>query len=235
MPWRAVNLRRATLIATAVVMASGLVGSATSPQPSRAAGLRSHVAATMSAAAASPTAPTSTEVIANTAAPCTRASTPPAASRLAAPAEYTQIQVKLAMVGSTTQPRVSANDAYARMTDYKSDSAGCGITETLALWSSATPATMPADCVPPAIHATPWAAPASCQLTPLYTDVLAWVFTWRTDCLSSGGAYLAGSTPRAMPTSQRFACTAMAYVDATTGSLSDLIIGTSSSDSPDGG
>jgi hypothetical protein len=41
--------------------------------------------------------------------------------------------VKLAVVGSTTQPRVSANDAYARMTDQPHAPALAGL-ESVASW-----------------------------------------------------------------------------------------------------
>lgn len=156
--------------------------------------------------------------------PCINSSAPPVATRLTNAKDYSEIQTHLAVVGSTAQPKLSAQEAFARMTDYRADPDSCGITETLAYWSSDTPATIPADCVPHATRTSPWTAPSNCLSTPLYTRVLAWVFDWRTDCASAGGpASLAGASARPMPSLPPHACTAITFVDAVTGHRSDYL------------
>lgn len=84
----------------------------------------------------------------------------------------------------------------------------------LAYWSSDFPATVPPACVPPQT-APVWDPPAFCRHEspkPLFQRVLAWVFTWRTDCVGFGPN---SARPRA--TSLPLGCHAVTFVDATTG------------------
>jgi hypothetical protein len=162
--------------------------------------------------------------VAGAGSPCTKSAAPPVATRLTYAKDYSEIQTHLAVVELTTQPKVSAREAFAHVTDYQDDPASCGITETLAYWSSDTPATIPADCVPHATRTSPWTAPSNCPFTPLYTRVLGWVFYWHTDCVSLGGPPpLAGTSPRPIPSWPPHACSAITFVDAVTGHPSDYL------------
>jgi hypothetical protein len=162
-------------------------------------------------------------------APCSTASGPPAASRLGSPKDYPGMQIHLTVVAPTIEPKVTARAAFASLGYYLPGPSACGLSQTLAYFSSDSPGTMPADCEVPATLTTPWAAPTDCPITPLYPHVLAWVFTWRSDCESTGGpAQPVGAPPHSAPTLPPLACTAITFVDAATGHRSDyLTIGTS--------
>ncbi len=157
--------------------------------------------------------------------PCVQTPLPPPASRLASPRDYLS-DIHLTVVAPAVRPKVSAGTAFARAGYwYHPGTGSCGLTETLAYWSSDTPATIPPECVPPATLTTPWAAPSNCPSTPIYHHVLAWVFTWRSDCHSTGGpAPLAGASPRPVPSWPPLACTSITFVDATTGAHSDYLM-----------
>jgi hypothetical protein len=149
--------------------------------------------------------------------PCPQTSLPPRATRLAAAQTYSDIH--LTIVAANVQPRISARDAYAHLGyPYQPGPWNCGFTEFLADWSSDSPATMPADCVPNATQ-TPWSPPADCaDITPMYQHVLAWVFTWREDCMPVGGAPVgpAGSQPP-KPSYPPMSCRGITFVDANSG------------------
>jgi hypothetical protein len=218
-----VNARRGLITGSTLIVAALLVACAAAR--SDPGGQTTHAAKTAVAVAhsAGRIVPPAGSV-AGAGTPCTKSVAPPVATRLTHPKDYPEIQTHLAAVESTTQPKVSALEAFARMTDYQGDPASCGITETLAYWSSDTPATIPADCAPPANIATPWAAPSNCPSTPLYPRVFAWVFYWHTDCTSLGGpAPLAGTSPRPMPSWPPHACSAITFVDADTSHRSDYL------------
>lgn len=183
----------------------------------------SHPAVPGASATAPPTATTATS---SPVTPCVPTSFPPRPSRLASPTDLSN-GIHLAAVAPGVQPRVSATAALARVSQWYQPGAGnCGLTETLASWSSDTPATIPPACVPPANLTTPGAAPSNCRATPTYQHVVAWVFEWRSDCQSSGGpAPLSGTTVRPQPTLPPLACTAITFVDATTGATGFLYVG----------
>jgi hypothetical protein len=148
---------------------------------------------------------------------CTPESGPPPPSRLTSTRDYPAIQTTLTVVESTVQPKVSGGEAFARL-PYRLGAEDCALNEFLAYWSSDTPATIAPDCQPHSSSSTPWGAPFNCTSTPLYKHVLAWVFTWRTDCITSGPY-----NPGAMPPRPRLACTAITFVDADNGRPSDYL------------
>jgi len=148
---------------------------------------------------------------------CAPASGPPPTSRLASTRVYTAIQTTLTVVESTVQPKVSGGEAFARLT-YRPGAEDCGLSEFLAYWSSDTPATISPDCQPHASLNSRWGAPLNCTSTPLYKHLLAWVFTWRTDCITFGRPSPgAGPKPGPMPSRPQLGCTAITFVDADTG------------------
>ena len=154
---------------------------------------------------------------------CTPASGPPPTSRLASRRDYPAIQTTLTVVESTVQPKVSGAKAFARL-PYRPGAEDCGLNEFLAYWSSDTPATISPDCQPHSSPNSPWGAPLNCTSTPLYKHVLAWVFTWRTDCITLGPYNPgAGTEPGTMPSRPHLACTAITFVDADTGRPSDYL------------
>jgi hypothetical protein len=175
-------------------------------------------------AAATPP-PTATAATSSPVPPCVPTSFPPRPSRQVFPADLSN-GVHLGAVAPGVRPRLSATAALARLSQWYQPGAGnCGLTETLASWSSDNPATVPPECVPPANLTTPWAAPSNCPATPIYQHILAWVFEWRTDCHSSGPAAPVGTTFLPRPTLPPLACTAITFVDATTGATGDLTEG----------
>ncbi len=150
--------------------------------------------------------------------PCVKSAAAPPASRLTAPRDYSQLGVHLSVVPPSTMPGVSAHSAFIHLPyGYQADPQSCGIAEILAYWTSANPATIPASCVPPDSGTTPATPPADCPTTPLFAHVLAWVFTWRTDCSPTGPNVPAGMPAHVVPSWSPFACTAITFVDATTG------------------
>ncbi len=153
--------------------------------------------------------------------PCVEGPLPPNGQRLSAPRDYSSHQIQLAVVEASVQPLVSAAQAFAQL-GYQSTTNSCGLTEELAYWSSDTPATIASGCSGPDLSQMPEyckTAPAK----PFYQQVLAWVFTWHTDCGGpggSGGASVPGQ-PRGQPQPVfPRACTAISFVDATTGTRS---------------
>jgi hypothetical protein len=150
------------------------------------------------------------------AAPCDPSAPPQAPYRLSAPKYLFDTQ--LTVVEPSVQPKVSAADALAR-SGYQTTPATCGLREVLAYVTAASPATIRPECVP---QVSPWTPPASCangnDATPIYTHVLAWVFTWRMDCgLPAGPALSRGQTPFPVPTYPPLSCATFTLVDATTG------------------
>lgn len=141
-------------------------------------------------------------------------------SRLTAPRNVGEI--RLDPVSPSVQPRVSAAAAAATMTHMWGGQPKCGLREVLAYVSSAFPATIRPECLPPSDSSSPWASPLSCangnDNTPNYTHTLAWAFTWRSDCVFEGGPPVAyNSTQRPMPSFPPLSCGTFTFVDATTG------------------
>lgn len=132
--------------------------------------------------------------------------------------------IHLEPVQPSVQPKVSAAAATATMTYMWGSQPKCGLPEVLAYLSASYPATIRPECFPPSnSSSSPWASPASCangnDTTPNYTHILAWAFTWRSDCgLGTGPPAAPNATPRALPTPQPLSCGAFTFVDATTGS-----------------
>ena len=147
--------------------------------------------------------------------PCVESSLPPQAGRLSAPKDYPNLQTHLTVVEASVQPTVSAATAFAHV-GYQNTSSSCGVTQELAYWSSDTPARMPAECAGPDLSRVP-AYCKSAAAKPIYQQVLAWVFTWRTDCGPVIGP--PGRIPQQPP--PRLSCTLITFVDATTGIRSE--------------
>jgi hypothetical protein len=128
--------------------------------------------------------------------------------------DYANFQIHLAVVDSAVEPSVSARKAFSKA-GHHPDAHTCGIRQVLAYWSSGTPADIPTHCVPPS-------ACAHESAKPLFQHVLAWVFTWRTDCPPATGPLpLGGGSPRPEATFPPLACGAITFVDANTGSRSE--------------
>jgi hypothetical protein len=147
---------------------------------------------------------------------CVEGPLPPQGRRLSAPRDYPNLQTHLAVVEASVQPAVSAAHAFERV-GWQSTSSLCGVSEELAYWSSDRPALMPSECAGPDLSR----APTYCQsasIKPIYQHVLAWVFTWRTDCGPISGPPLPpGQTPISRSLPAGLSCTSITFVDATTG------------------
>lgn len=202
----------ALALAGAITLLSGCSSSDRHPSEAKASTTASTITHTRV-----PHSTTPAEGIVGVAPRCTPATGPPQDSRLAYPKDYPAIQLYLTVVEPTIQPKVSGAEAFTRLS-YQPGAEDCGLTEFLAYWSSGAPANIPADCVPQATASSPWVAPANCASTPLYKHVLAWVFTWRTDCLTLGGP-VESRAPTVDPASSSppQPCTAITFVDADTG------------------
>jgi hypothetical protein len=152
--------------------------------------------------------------------PCVEGPLPPQGGRLSAPRDYPNLQTHLTVVETSAQPTVSAAQAFAQV-GYQSTSSSCGVTEELAYWTSDTPATMPTECAGPDLSRVP-AYCKSASTKPIYQHVLAWVFTWRTDCGPVlGPVPPPGQTPGSELVPARLSCTSITFVDATTGKRSE--------------
>lgn len=198
-----------------------LVGGSRSAGPAFAAPAASDINTITHARTSHVAAPTGIPAAADPA--CTPTSGHPPPSRLASRRDYPAIQTTLTVVESTVQPKVPAGKAFARLS-YRPGVEDCDLNEFLAYWSSDAPATISPDCQPHSSPSSPWAAPLNCTSTPLYKHVLAWVFTWRTDCISFGPYNrAAGTKPGTMPNRPDVACTAITFVDADTGRPSDYL------------
>jgi len=154
--------------------------------------------------------------------PCMEGPLPPAANRLTQTRSYDSSNIRLTPVEATVTPKVSAAEAYANL-QYHHDASGCGLEETLAYWSSNTPAVMPPECECCIPSPRQWSPPPDCSAKPLFQHLLAWVFIWRSDCFSTGGGPpLPGSSPRPQPPTAPLACVGITFVDATSGKRSDF-------------
>jgi hypothetical protein len=120
---------------------------------------------------------------------------------------------------------VSASAAYAVLEHQFHVSAyACELRETLAYWSSDFPASTSPQCVPQ--PGPVWNPPPACAREipkPWYQHVLAWVFTWRTDCIVLGPVRQPGAAP--IPTAPPLSCRAITFVDASTGQLGSMYEG----------
>jgi hypothetical protein len=108
----------------------------------------------------------------------------PSVSRLVSVTNYLGIEITLEPVNAQLTPPISATDAYARCQMCPHDQPVQGFRQQLAYFSSRTPATMSAACVP---QGAP--LPSSClnpATVPIYSHRLAWVFTWYSECLALG-------------------------------------------------
>jgi hypothetical protein len=154
---------------------------------------------------------------------CTNTAGPPTATRLTTLRDYGDIHLNA--VDPAAQPKVSAKQAFERIAyEYQLGVGVCGIAEVLAYWSSATPGTIPPQCVPQTTQTSASPPPAACPVTPLYTNVLAWVFTWRMDCVPAGGPYIPPGMSRPTPHSwPPLSCSAITLVNAATGEPGVLI------------
>ncbi len=158
--------------------------------------------------------------------PCVEGPLPPQGGRLSAPRDYSSQQIQLAVVEASVQPTVSAAQAFAQV-GYQSTTSSCGVKEELAYWSSDTPATMPTECAGPDLSRVP-AYCKSATIKPIYQHILAWVFTWRSDCGPIlGPVPPPGQTPGSPLAPARLSCTSITFVDATTGQRSEYTSQTS--------
>ncbi|MFI5282787.1 MAG: hypothetical protein ACHQ0J_06615 [Candidatus Dormibacterales bacterium] len=128
----------------------------------------------------------------------------PVVSRLVSTVSYPNLGITLDPVDPGLTPPISADEAYARC-QCPHDTPVQDFRQELAYFSSNTPATIPAECVP---SAQPM--PSSCANTPavpIYRHRLAWVFMWYEECISFGPA---GPGPRT------FTCLNVQPLDAAT-------------------
>ena len=121
----------------------------------------------------------------------------------------------LQAVDPAVKPAISGERAYRLCSMCTSDSS---LSEELLYYSAATPAIIPARCVPQPGQQLP--ADCATANIPIYQHRLVWFFISETICTSAGlggPMILAGATPRPPRPPRSGRCIAFTHVDATTG------------------